>query len=220
MCGSSDRGALEMPDHPDNESAGSFVGHAMAGGRCVAFVKSCSCRLEVMPVRRVWAGACLVLMVAACSGGEMSLTEYVGASHRRHGSGNPAMGGARASRQGAIFADGAQLTDFAPQDLQAGLERMGEIQVELWEDAAAIEPPDEVTDLHNLLFDARFTSAREALAARAGTASSWEELSESPEMAAYRTSVAADKQAGVDIQAELDATGRAGDLRRNAVDSE
>jgi hypothetical protein len=66
-----------MPDHPDNESAGIIVGHAIAGGRCVGLVRSCSCRLEVMPVRRVWAGACLVLMVAACSGGEMSLTEYV-----------------------------------------------------------------------------------------------------------------------------------------------
>ena len=30
-----------------------------------------------MHVRRVWVGALLVLMVGACGGGEMTLTEYV-----------------------------------------------------------------------------------------------------------------------------------------------
>jgi hypothetical protein len=150
-------------------------------------------------------------MVAACGGGEMSLTEYVERLTAVMDRAMQQWEVLGASRQGAVFAAGAaQFTDFAPRDLQAGLERMGEIQVELWEAAAAIEPPDEVTDLHNLLFDARFTSAREALAARAGTAATWEELSESPEMAAYRTSVAADKQACVDIQAELDATAERG----------
>ena len=171
-------------------------------------------------MRRVWAGACLVLMVAACGGDEMSLTEYVERLTAVMDRAIQQWEVLVTSRQGAIFADGAQLTDFAPRDLQAGLERMGEIQVELWEDAAAIEPPDEVTDLHNLLFDARFTSAREALAARAGTAATWEELSESPEMAAYRTSVAADKQACVDIQAELDATAERGIFAEDTVDSE
>ena len=38
----------------------------------------------------------------------------------------------------------------------------------------------------------------------------WEELSETPEMAAYRTAVAVDKQACFDFQDELDATERRG----------
>lgn len=164
-----------------------------------------------MRLRRVWAGACLVLMVAACGGGEMSLTEYAERVTAIMGRAMQQWEVLAASPQGAVFAAGAaQFTDFTPQDLQAGLERMGDIQVEAWEAAAAIEPPEQVTDLNNLLFDARFTSAREALATRAGTAATWEELSESPEMAAYRTSVAADKQACIDIQAELDATAERG----------
>jgi hypothetical protein len=151
-------------------------------------------------------------MVAACGGGEMSLTEY---AERLTASMNRAMQQWEvlvASPQGAVFAaeGAAKFTDFTPQDLQAGLERMGEIQDDLWEAAAATEPPEEVTDLHNLLFDARSTSAREALATRAGTAATWEELSESPEMATWRTSVAAEKQACIGIQADLDATAERG----------
>ena len=83
---------------------------------------------------------------------------------------------------------------------------MGEIEAELREAMDDIEPPKQVVDLHNLLFDDRFTSARAALGTRAGTAADWEELSGTPEMAAYRTAVAVDKQACIDIQAELDAT--------------
>ena len=48
------------------------------------------------------------------------------------------------------------------------------------------------------------------LAARAGTATTWSELSETPEMAAYREAVAGDKQACLEIQAELDATAERG----------
>lgn len=112
-----------------------------------------------------------------------------------------------ASPQGAVLvAEGAQLTEFNPQDLEAALEGVAEIEAELREAMDDIEPPEQVVDLHNLLFDERFTTAREALGDRAGTTADWEELSETPEMAAYRTAVAVDKQACLDIQAELDAT--------------
>ena len=56
-------------------------------------------------------------------------------------------------------------------------------------------------------FDSEFIAAQEALAGRAGTAADWEELSETPEMAAYRTALAADKQDCADSQAELNAIG-------------
>ena len=111
------------------------------------------------------------------------------------------------SPQGAVLvADGAQLSDFTPRDLKTALDGVGEIEVELRETIDAIRPPEQVADLHNLLFDDRFTSAREALGARAGTAANWVELSQTPEMAAYRTAVAVDKQACIDFQTELDAT--------------
>jgi hypothetical protein len=114
-----------------------------------------------------------------------------------------------ASPQGAVLvAEGAQFTDFTPQDLQAAFERVSEIAVEVEEATEAIEPPEQIADLHNLWFDfqGEFASAHEALAARAGTAADWEELSESPEMATYRAELAADKQVCTDIQAQLDAT--------------
>jgi len=115
------------------------------------------------------------------------------------------------SPQGAVLiAEGAQLADFTPQDLQAALERLGEIEAEALEAGAAIEPPPQIADLANLLSDDRFTSARVALAARAGSATNWEELSETPEMAAYRTALAVDKQTCIDLQAKLDATAERG----------
>lgn len=154
---------------------------------------------------------CVGLLASGCGGGELSLTEFVERL-------NPIM--VRASQQyeelvtspqGAVLvAEGAQLADFTPQDLQAALERLGEIEAEALEAGAAIEPPAQVADLANLLSDDRFTSARVALAARAGSATNWEELSETPEMAAYRTALAVDKQACIDLQAKFDGTAERG----------
>jgi len=165
-----------------------------------------------LPVKRfVPLVLCVALLASGCGGGEPSLTEYVERL-------NPIM--IRAiqqydelvtSPQGAVLvAEGAQLADFTPQDLQAALERLGEIEAEALEAGAAIEPPPQITDLANLLSDDRATSARVALAARAGSATNWEELSETPEMAAYRTALAVDKQACIDLQAKLDATAERG----------
>ncbi len=163
-----------------------------------------------MHLRRVLAGAYLVLMVAACGGGETSLPDYVAGL-------NAIVGGARqqyvaliATPQGAVLvAEGTQLNDFTPQDLQAAFEEMKEIEIEVRDATVAIEPPAQIADLHNLFFDfddESFTSTQDALATRAGTAADWEELSETPEMAAYRVALAEDKQRCTDFEAALDAT--------------
>ena len=83
------------------------------------------------------------------------------------------------------------------------LERVAEIQAEALKAAAAIEPPEQIADLHALYF--RELPIAE-LAARAGIAADWDELSESPEMAAYRAGLAADNQVCADFQVKLDAT--------------
>jgi hypothetical protein len=159
----------------------------------------------------------VTLLLGGCGGGETSLTEYVeqltAIMDRAVQQGEALV----ASPQGAVLvAEGAQLNEFTPQDLQVALERVGRIEVESREAAAAIEPPQDLTDLHNLFFDTRFASAREALAARAATATTWEELSATPEMAAYRNAVTVDKEACIDIQAELDATAQRGVFVDNA----
>jgi hypothetical protein len=151
----------------------------------------------------------VALLLCGCGGGEMSLTDYVERVNAIAG---------RASQLGAeLVAEGTRVTDFNPQILQAGLERgLREIRVPLQEAADAIEPPEQVADLHYLMWDwhARFIPVEEALAARAGTAADtaadWEALSESPEMAAYRAAIAEGKEICDGFQAELDATAERG----------
>lgn len=106
------------------------------------------------------------------------------------------------------FSDGGtQLTDYAPNDLHVALERLAEIQAEAIEAAAAIEPPAQIAEFHELYFRELPIAA---LAARAGTATDWEELSDSPEMAAYRTALAADNEVCAEFQVRLDATANRG----------
>jgi hypothetical protein len=163
----------------------------------------------MMRVRRVWIGVVLVLAVGGCGGGEMTLTEYV---ERLNGIVERARQQYEvlvADEQGAVLvAEGVQLTDFTPHDLQAALEQLRKIEAEVEEAVGAIDPPEQVAELHNFWFDfdRNFIPAQEEMAARAGTAADWEELSESPEMAAYRAALAEDKRWCIDFQAKLDAT--------------
>ena len=159
-----------------------------------------------MGLRRVWAAGCLALLVAACGGGEMSLTDYVASINATVDRASQQYSDLVTSPQGEVLvAERAQLTDFTPQDLQVALGRVREIEAEVEEAVDAIEPPEQVADLHNLLFDFDddFISSQEALAVEAGEAADWEELSESPEMAAYRAALAKDKQECAESQAEL-----------------
>jgi hypothetical protein len=154
-------------------------------------------------------GLGVALVLAACGGGsEMSLTEYVDQL-------NAIVDQARQEYEvlvtsplgGVLVADGVQLVNFTPQDLQAALDRVREIESTVDEATAAIDPPNQVAALHHLFFDfdSDFISAQEALAVRAGTAADWEELSDTTEMAAYRAALAKDKQECADSQAEVNA---------------
>jgi len=98
---------------------------------------------------------------------------------------------------------GTQLTDFTPQDLHVALEQVAQVQADALQAAAAINPPEQIADLHILFF--RELPIAE-LAVRAGTSADWEELSESVEMAAYRKALASDNQACAEFQAKLDST--------------
>jgi hypothetical protein len=158
--------------------------------------------------RSVPIAAYLTVLLCGCSGGEMSLTEYV---ERINAVEN------QASQQGAVLIAEAELIDdFTPQDLQAGLDRARVIRIDVKEATDGIEPPEQIAELHYLIFDwhTRFIPIEEALAKRAGiaadTAADWEELSESPEMAAYRAAISEGKQVCSDFQAKLDATAERG----------
>jgi len=168
-----------------------------------------------MRLRLLWAVVCLALSLTACGGGETSLNEYVESVDAIFDRGMQRYEEVVAGPQGLVLVvgqgphlglgdQGAQLTDFTPQDLHVALEQVAEIQAEALAAAAAIDPPDQIADLHGLYF--RELPIAE-LAVRAGVAADWEELSDSPEMAAYREALAADNQVCADLQAKLDATG-------------
>lgn len=155
--------------------------------------------------RLILAALSLALLLLGCGGGGLSLTEYV---DQINAAAEPA------GRRGAeLIAEAEEITDFTPQILQAGLERgLREIRIPLQEAVADIEPPEQVAELHSLMWGwhSEFISIETALAARAGeaadTAAGWEALSESSEMAAYRDALAVGKQGCADFQSDLDAT--------------
>ncbi len=166
---------------------------------------------------RYWALVASIVL-SACGGGELSLNEYVERIQAIFDQGIDRYEELVASPEGQVlivgqgphlgFDDqGAQLTDFTPRDLHVVLEQLAEIQDEALESAAAIDPPDEIAELHELYFRALPIAE---LAARAGTAEDWYELSESREMNAYRTALAADNGVCAEFQATLDATAARG----------
>lgn len=156
----------------------------------------------------------IVLLPAGCGGGELSLTEYVQEIRPIFDRGIERYEALVTKPEGLVLIvgqgshlgfedEGARLTDFTPQDLHVALEQVAEIQAEALEAAAAINPPEQVAELHELYF--RELPIAE-LAVRAGTAADWYELSESSEMAAYRAALAADNEVCAEFQATLDAT--------------
>ena len=162
-------------------------------------------------LRLVWTGLWVGLVLAGCGGGsELSLTEYVDQLNVIVDQARQEYEALVASpRGGVLIADGADLEGFTPQDLPFAFDRVREIEAGVDEATAAIDPPEPVAELHHLFFDfdSEFIAAQEALTVRAGTAGDWQELSDSAEMAAYRTALAADKQACIDDQSEVNALG-------------
>jgi hypothetical protein len=158
--------------------------------------------------RLVPAALCVPLLLWACGGGELSLTDYVDRVDGIMQQGLRRYEALIASPQGEVLvAEGDELADFTPQDLQVALEQLSEIQAEALEAAFAIDPPEDIADLHALFFRRLPISE---LAGRAGTAADWHELSASPEMAAYRNGLVEDERVCEDFQATLDATAERG----------
>lgn len=167
-----------------------------------------------------WIAAALLapLLLAACSDSEPSMAEYVEEIDAVFQQGlaeyevlvNGPEGLVLIVGQGPHLGfddQGAQLTDFTPQDLHVVLSRVAEIQDAAIATAAEIEPPEPLAELHALYFR---TLPIAALADRAATAADWEELSATPEMAAYRDALEADNQVCAQFQVKLDSIADSG----------
>lgn len=158
-------------------------------------------------LRRILVAVCLaVVVVASCGGNESSLADYTERVKVVVDRAADEYWTLVESPEGAVLtARPDQITNYTPQDLQAALERVRQIEADVEESIDAIDPPGAVAEFHDLFFDfdAGFISAQEALAERAGAAADWYELSESSEMSAYRTALARDKEQCATFEARL-----------------
>lgn len=170
--------------------------------------------LRTLMRRTILLPVATALLLASCGSGPLTLTEYVDrldvlfdTAVQKYEAVVSAPGGmVLIVGQGVEFGldtGGQELTDFSTQDLQVALEGIAAIQDEVITVAVEIDPPEELAELHDLFFR---TLPVEPLAARAGSTDSWEELSSSPEMEAYRSALAADRKVCAEFQATLDAT--------------
>ena len=155
-------------------------------------------------MRRAWLGICVTVIVVAsgCGGGDMSLSEYVDEMN--------AIGARIAQQSEVVFAEAEQIA--TPSDVKAMMERVQPLRIEVLEAFEGLDPPEQVADLHRLISDwqAKIILAEEALAARASTVASWEEFSQSSEVAAYRAALVEGKTVCADFEAQLDATAARG----------
>lgn len=153
-------------------------------------------------VRNVMAGLVVGLFLIGCSGGGLSLTEYVELQNATGDRLNP--------RAEALIAELERST--TPRDVSATMERMAALRVESIEATEALDPPEQIADLHQLLvgWEARLLPIEEGMAARAGAVAGWEEFFQSTELADYRAALVEGKQVCVEFQTTLDATATRG----------
>jgi len=100
----------------------------------------------------------IALLLGGCGGGEMSMTEY--------GERLDAAATEASQRAEGLFADAVWTADATPRQLEALLERgLREIRIPLQETVDGIDPPAQITDLHDLMWDwhSDFISVEEAL---------------------------------------------------------
>jgi hypothetical protein len=137
------------------------------------------------------------MVVAAC-GGSMTADEYV--------EGLNALAAAGRSDFEAAAAAFDQAADPTLADEVAFLEQEVAIRHEFLDGFEALDPPESIAEVHQLLGDAfaRLTAAAEGLAASAGAVNSLEEAEQTPEFAEYLAANADGARVCLEVQAKLD----------------
>jgi hypothetical protein len=153
---------------------------------------------QVRFVRWALASACIVLAVAACGGGALSVTEY----------------SERAESMALVMLDEFDVLEeqwasaTTVEEGKAVLNRAVAVRTEFQNGLSELIPPETYADLHTDLGEhlGRILDAQEAWAARADTANSLDELRASPEAVAYWNLDAEMYPLCLELQARLDAT--------------
>jgi hypothetical protein len=153
-------------------------------------------------MRRVMAGIGVGFLLFGCGGGELSLTDYVDRLNAING---------RTVPQAEVLISELERST-TPSDVNATMERMVALRIDSVQTTEALDPPEQIADLHELFlgWEKRLLPIEEALATRAGTVAGWEEFFESAEVVAYRAALVEGKQVCVEFQTRLDATAKRG----------
>ncbi len=130
-------------------------------------------------MRSSLAAGCLVALLVACGGGGLSLTEYAERVD------------ALALELGEqLDAGDARMSTGTPtlEDAQEVLTRAVAARTVFQEGLTALDPPQQMADLHTDLVEvhSRIIAAQESFVARTATATTLEELDQSAEAEAYR----------------------------------
>ena len=151
---------------------------------------------------RVMAGIGVGLLLFGCGADGLSLTGYV--DHLN------VIDGRTVPQMEVLISELERST--TPKDVNETMEQMVALRLESVQATEALDPPEQIADLHQLFlgWEKRLLPIEEALAARAGTVAGWKEFDESPEVAAYRAALVEGKQGCVEFQTRLDATAKRG----------
>ena len=150
-------------------------------------------------MRRALTVGCLAVLLARCGGGRLSLTEYA-----------ETLEAIASELSEQLEVGDVRMSTGTPtvEDAREVLTDAVDVRAEFQEALTALDPPDDVADLHADLVDlhAQIISAQEAFAARTETATGLEELEQSAEAQAYRAMVAESVSVCEEFQARIDAT--------------
>jgi hypothetical protein len=144
-------------------------------------------------------------MVVASCGGSMTGDEYVENLN--------ALAATGTSDFASVAAAYDQIAEPTLADAVAFLEQEVAIRYVFLDGFEALDPPESIAEVHQLLGDAfaRVTAAAEGLAASAGTVSSIEEAEQTPEFAEYRAANDDGDRVCLDVQAKLDGLAASGE---------
>lgn len=156
------------------------------------------------PMRNILAGLGLAVVLAACAGSSLSMSEYGDRLDEIRATYTP--------QAEAVWAEYLQLPEPTLEDLKTLFDRDAALRIEIEELFRDLDPPDEIADLHDLLVDwvTSLRQADEALATRVGTLGSWDEFLLSAEYRAFETTLTGGAGVCNEFQAKLDATAERG----------
>ena len=153
---------------------------------------------------RILAAAALCLVLAACSDSSLSMSEYGDRLNEIRGTYEP--------QAEAVWVEYLQVPQPTLEDLRVFIGREVAIRTDIEDEIRALDPPEEIVDLHGLLADwiTALRQAGEGLRDRAGTVAGWDNLFESAEYRTFETTLTGGTVVCAEFQAKLDTTAARG----------